>query len=750
MGNVSGATRTLFRSVRKCITSFDEPMVIETWEEEQEEIEVKDQDPGNAVITDEDANHRNVRNQNSEAEARQKTYSNVFAGNNDANNNYNKEEEEGEVEEIIEPREFQLHRAACDGDVEKLETLLAMSTDDINDRCEYRRTCLMQSVINDRLGCVKVLIRFGCDVNCEDIDGKDAIMLAAEYNKVGCLRYLYKSGLGFLFESPTSKLNVLKVAAKAESYEALKLLIELFPNISPCLEEDITMEDKSKMNKYRNMFDEVIGADGTIFHVAAKNGDIRSLRLLASKGANIHRTHDGVNALMKACNYQQTKPFKKNEIIKVLLDMGISPYDDDSDGDNVFCWAAGIDENMKILMQNGFDVNKQSSVGKSPLISLVDMQEPDSLAFLIECDAKINLMDKDGRTALHWVEHNEYESENHTLCLEYLLKNKADLYQRDLYGRHALMYAFMNGHADCARQMIKSLKDAVEKVDDQKKEKKLKRFIKKLSKQDRYGLTMLHHAVVGESEECIDIAMELAPDDIHKTDMNHISPLLLAVKLSLHETADKILERGASVNARDSMGRSPLFWAAWYRDNRLINQLHTFGANINSTDKHGVTPLMISSAPDSTRSGRKTNPTLRSCISPFIYEDISFDTHPGLDTVKLLLKLGSSVKSTDIHGTNILIEDMACLEMNHLLFVAGCKLVTSDEYLRALVSINSEDDDIIAQTDCTLSSLMELGRECVRSHLMSQNTNSNLFKLVPQLPLPTAIKNYLLFDISLG
>ncbi len=206
--------------------SEEEGLLEHKMRNEDENLDAED-----TVISDTCTHDGDESAQDSESEAGQNQHFNACVGNNDGTSG-------DDEEEYVEPREFQLHRAACEGDVERLETLLAVSTDDIDDRCENRRTYLMQAVIIDRLACVDVLVRFGCDLNCEDINQKDAMMLAAEYNRVGCLRYLYKSG-SYLLKSPSKKMDVLKAAVQAESFEALKLLLELFPDVSPCLEEEI-------------------------------------------------------------------------------------------------------------------------------------------------------------------------------------------------------------------------------------------------------------------------------------------------------------------------------------------------------------------------------------------------------------------------------------------------------------------------------------------------------------------------------
>jgi cytohesin len=52
-----------------------------------------------------------------------------------------------------------------------------------------------------------------------------------------------------------------------------------------------------------------------------------------------------------------------------------------------------------------------------------------------------------------------------------------------------------------------------------------------------------------------------------------------------------LLEKGASPNARDSAGETPLHEALRRRDHEIVGALLDFGANPNLPDRMGLTPL---------------------------------------------------------------------------------------------------------------------------------------------------------------
>ena len=53
----------------------------------------------------------------------------------------------------------------------------------------------------------------------------------------------------------------------------------------------------------------------------------------------------------------------------------------------------------------------------------------------------------------------------------------------------------------------------------------------------------------------------------------------------------ELLDRGANVNARDGVGRTPLHWAVFYGYVDVARLLLDRGADVNARDEHGWTPL---------------------------------------------------------------------------------------------------------------------------------------------------------------
>ncbi|MFH1921099.1 MAG: ankyrin repeat domain-containing protein [Planctomycetota bacterium] len=58
-----------------------------------------------------------------------------------------------------------------------------------------------------------------------------------------------------------------------------------------------------------------------------------------------------------------------------------------------------------------------------------------------------------------------------------------------------------------------------------------------------------------------------------------------------YETASLLLDHGASVHERDSVGRTSLHWAVHNVDDKLVELLLEHGARVNTRNGSGTTPL---------------------------------------------------------------------------------------------------------------------------------------------------------------
>jgi ankyrin repeat protein len=111
---------------------------------------------------------------------------------------------------------------------------------------------------------------------------------------------------------------------------------------------------------------------------------------------------------------------------------------------------------------------------------------------------------------------------------------------------------------------------------------------------DRAGRSPLHYAA---AERDSDYVSELIQEgaDVNLADKNGWTPLHFAAQSNNAEIARLLLDSGAFVDPRDGYGNTPLSTAVFNSrgDGELIGSLRTRGANPNSKNESGVSPVRL-------------------------------------------------------------------------------------------------------------------------------------------------------------
>ena len=180
----------------------------------------------------------------------------------------------------------------------------------------------------------------------------------------------------------------------------------------------------------------------------------------------------------------------------------------------------------------------------------------------------------------------------------------------------------------------------------------------------------------------------------------------------------QLIDLGSNVNIKDTMGQTPLFFGAYDPDLEKIKILIEAGADVNAADKDGNTVL---------------HNLARNC------GDAS-----RLKSVKLFLKCRCFINKTNHMGRNALAEhivDTDCHDdpqLRKLLFAAG---ETFDGRIpEGYEPLPEDPQDMSLKSKC---------RRMPRTHLLKLNANVNLFLRIPQLGLPTLLRDDLLYDVSI-
>lgn len=224
----------------------------------------------------------------------------------------------------------------------------------------------------------------------------------------------------------------------------------------------------------------------------------------------------------------------------------------------------------KLLIKAGADVNYKYE-GMSILHRAIKYDKPDVVLFLIENGANINIQDSVGRTPLYFALSND----RFKIAI-LLLDLDADPNIGDKVGIYPLEMAAQNAELDLILKLISKTKD-----------------VNLLGKK-----SALHYAAKRCKYEVVEKLIEKgalldAKDKNGKIPLHYICNTYNDAPdgvLSL-QIAKLLVEKGSSINVKDKEGNTPLHVATWRRKIDIAKILIDFGADINLKNNNGNKPM---------------------------------------------------------------------------------------------------------------------------------------------------------------
>lgn len=148
---------------------------------------------------------------------------------------------------------------------------------------------------------------------------------------------------------------------------------------------------------------------------AAQRGDGDAIQQYVAAGGDINATESGYSALMKAVL------FGHEETSQLVLKLGGNPDLQDQNGKTIFFYDKCVPKIFKAALEKSANPNIQEKSGKTILTYLTYYRSCDSkrfhIALLLKRGAKVDIPDKDGKTALDYAANT---------WLEKLFKMNAD------------------------------------------------------------------------------------------------------------------------------------------------------------------------------------------------------------------------------------------------------------------------------------------------------------------------------------
>jgi ankyrin repeat protein len=109
---------------------------------------------------------------------------------------------------------------------------------------------------------------------------------------------------------------------------------------------------------------------------------------------------------------------------------------------------------------------------------------------------------------------------------------------------------------------------------------------------DKRGYTALFHAIEAMYDDVAFVLLNQPNLDPNTRGLNAVTPLMSYVWRDRKDAVQKLLERGADVNAQDTDGDAPLHGVAQSDNVEILDMLLGKGANPNIKNRQGGTPLM--------------------------------------------------------------------------------------------------------------------------------------------------------------
>ena len=300
------------------------------------------------------------------------------------------------------------------------------------------------------------------------------------------------------------------------------------------------------------------------------------------------------------------------------------------------------------------------------------------------------------------------EKEN-SQCVDLLIKSGADVNLKDFSQYTALWYAVQNGNLNCASLLLDAKAD--------------------VNATDKFGETALFKAASSGKADCVKLLCS-AGADVNIINNAENTALMFAAIYRHAECIKELVSAGADVNTKNSDRQNALIMATSKKnvirfgksrrkmrfkkskaDDECIQVLIELGADVNHADHYRRTALYCAVAAKS------------------------------FDCARLLLKANANIHLCDPNKISISLwfewwndrDDSFDSECWEILYAAG----REDTTLKIQNFEQKFNSDWL--------SLRCMCRQLIRQCLAMNNPSCNLFLLVDQLPLPTALKSMLVY-----
>ncbi|WP_372369366.1 ankyrin repeat domain-containing protein [Candidatus Uabimicrobium sp. HlEnr_7] len=470
-----------------------------------------------------------------------------------------------------------LMSAAKGGNTEIIKLLLDAKADPnivIND--EFALEFALKDYDKKGFEPAKMLLAAGANVNTQGTQGKTVLHSAFFNNENEVIAFILEYKPDFSVKDKYGT-TILGEAIKSNNLDIIPTLVKMGANIDekdkngntyliatanyPSQDKDIKkistlLEAGADVNVQNSKGDTVLmQAVGAMYF--QKDNALKIIDMLLNEKCDVNiKNKKGETALSQAFSKKYV------DIAKQLIAKSANVNVKNSRGDALIFSVLDEAELLKLLVENGAELNVYNRTGYTPLMQSLYYEYNDAAKYLIEKSTDVNGGNSKNQTTplIYAIENLEF--------MKLLLEKGANVKAKDKYGNTALLKA-------CSMKNIDIVKLLLEKGAD-------------INQQDSYGNTTLMNAM---KRRRVEIAKLLIEKDVDvNVAVRNLTALFYVARMGDAKMMTLLIEKGAKVNLQDDEGQTPLFYAANVEVAKLLLKA---GADTTIKNKKGKTAVDV-------------------------------------------------------------------------------------------------------------------------------------------------------------